>query len=135
MAVVVVLLLVLLLERWRTKERARERGSHFDSSVAPVFGGLCRPLVRAGRQGVDLDCHSRGAFLSFPELLEFSRPPPLCLRGPFNFAPLEPDRGRPSGGGPPVGGKGILPDCGPLGDLLTYLNHVYFDGKLFHRPQ
>ena len=55
-------------------------------------------------------------------------------QGPFNFAPLEPDRGPPSGGGPPVGGKGILPDCGPLGDLLTYLNHVYFDGKLFNRP-
>ena len=49
-----------------------------------------------------------------------------------NLAPLEPDRGPPSGGGPPVGGKGILPDCGPLGDLLAYLNHVYFDGKLFN---
>ena len=118
------------------KKRERERGSHFGSSAAPLLGGLCCPLASGGSWGVNLDCASRGAFPVSPAVLEATRPLPRCLRGPAqHFTSPEPDRGPPSGGGPPVGGRGILFACGPPSDLLDYLYHSYFDDKLLDRPQ
>ena len=57
------------------------------------------PSCPGGRHGVN-PC--RGAFLFLPAVLESPRLPPLGSRGPFRSS-LSPDRGPPSGGGPPVG--------------------------------
>ena len=86
--------------------RRRERERILAQVLHLCLGACAAPLAQGGRQGVNLDCHSRGAFLPFPAALESSRPPPRCLRGPFK--PRSPGtRPRPSFGRWPASrGKG-----------------------------
>ena len=104
-------------ETRRDRERERERAI-LAQVLHLCLGVLCHPLVRGARQRVDPGCAPGGALLPCPVVLEHKSAAVVLKLKPRVLSSLspEPERGPSSEGGPPVGGRGILCDRGPVSD-------------------
>ena len=112
-------------ERERESEREREREREREGYVAilaqvlhPLFGGLCCPLSSGRGAGGLAWAVTPGEPFRFPSAVLESHVRSRVLKWPFRpFRAAGPLTAAPFGGGPPVGGKTILFDCGTHGQL------------------
>ena len=108
---------------WRHTEqqeskREREREAILAQVLHPLFGGLCCPLSSGRGAGGLAWAVTPGEPFRFPSAVLESHVRSRVLKWPFRpFRAAGPLTAAPFGGGPPVGGKAILFDCGTHGQL------------------